>query len=213
MAQWRERPGDTKPVVVAPAGEAPFAAGGAEAPGQDAVPRTAAQHPPTAISRLPRTPIHRSSVVAAVPAVLHPLPYVPVHVMQPKRIRRERAHRRRPTAVTASAYIAARTVPPNPVSPPIPRPRPRPRHVLPLRLAQEPVLLPRLPRQPRHIPLRIPATHVDDRAPPPAPARVVRTIPPTASPDTHASHSPNVTSYTPTANGRANVTRCTGPSS
>ena len=52
--------------------------------------------------------------------------------------------------------------------------RPRARDVLPLRLAQQPIRLPRLARQPLHVRLRIRPAHVDDRSSPPTPALIAR---------------------------------------
>ena len=66
--------------------------------------------------------------------------------------------------------------------PPVTRPRPRSRHVLPLRFAQQPVLLPCLPRQPFHIRLRIFPTHVNHRTTASAPTCIVRTMPATSAP-------------------------------
>ena len=114
---------------------------------------------------------------------LVPLPYVPVHVVQPEPIRRKRTNRRRrPIVPTTPAYTAIRTVLPNLIPPPVTRPRPRSRHVLPLRFAQQPVLLPCLPRQPFHIRLRIFPTHVNHRTTASAPTCIVRTMPATSAP-------------------------------
>ena len=146
--------------------------------------------------------------VAGVPTVLHPLHHISVHVMQPERVRRERAHRRRaPSSGTVvrllRRYRRTEVIRPR---------RPRACHVLPLRLAQQPVRLACHPRQPPHVRLRIRPAHMDDRPSPPAQplSSGLCEHPP---PRRHASHSSNVTSYTPTANGSDILTRCTGPSS
>ena len=54
------------------------------------VPRAATQHPATAIpSARPRSPVWRRPRVIVVPAVLYPLPYVPVHIVQSISVRRK----------------------------------------------------------------------------------------------------------------------------
>ena len=110
-----------------------------------------------------------------MPAVLHPLQYVSVHVVQTEPVRGERAHRERALAalVVLPASVAVRAAPTLLVSPPVPRPRPRPRHVLPLRFAQQPVRLPRRLRQPAHEGLRIRPAHVHHRPRPAPPSLVV----------------------------------------
>ena len=105
---------------------------------------------------------------------MHPLPYVPVHVVQPERIRPKRAHRRRlPAVPTAPAPVAVRAIAADLVSPPVACRGPRSRHVFPLRLAQQPIVLSRLAGQPAYVLLGIVPAHVDDRTRPPAPALVV----------------------------------------
>ena len=137
------------------------------------VPRAATQHPGVATppSR-PCTPVPRRPSVAGVPTVLHPLHHISVHVMQPKRVRRERAHRRRAPSVETVVRLLRRYRRTE-----VKRPRrPRACHVLPLRLAQQPVRLACHPRQPPHVRLRILPAHIDDRPSPPAPALVIRIV-------------------------------------
>ena len=104
-------------------------------------------------------PVRWRSAVAVVPAIRHPLPYVPVHVMQTERIRRIAPDRNRASPIIPVIRQRRRQAP----TEMIPPRRPRPRHVLPLGLAQQPVLMARLLRQPAHIRLRVTPAHVDDR--------------------------------------------------
>ena len=141
------------------------------------LPAAAAHPPPITVARLPRAAVARRPHVVVVAAVLHPLPYVAVHVVEPERVRRERAHRRRlPIVPGTAAPVAVGAVGAQGVSPPEARRRPRPRHVLPLRLARQPVRAPRLAREPAHVRLRVVPAHVDHRAAPAPPALVVGTV-------------------------------------
>ena len=185
-----QRPGYAKTDIVVPGnGGATVAIRGTQVP-RSVEPRAATQRTKatTSTSR-PRATVRWRSHVAAVPAVLHPLPNIPMHVMKPKRIRRERAHRHRPLPVPA---LATGSVPVAPIVVRLLRRyrparmkrarRTCPRHVLPLRLAQQPILLASLSRQPANVLLRVLPTHVDDRASPPTPTTVIGTVRATTGP-------------------------------
>ena len=98
---------DTETDEVAPvAGVECVAIRGTQGP-RSVVPRAATEYPVTAgLPSCPRTPVSRCSGVAAVPAVLHPLVHVSVHVVQPERVRRERAHRHGPFSISSLASRA-----------------------------------------------------------------------------------------------------------
>ncbi len=66
-------------------------------------------------------------------------------------------------AIPAPVTRAVRAVRTDIVAPPEPRRRPRTGHILPLRLAQQAIRLPRLTRQPRRIRLRVVPTHAHHR--------------------------------------------------
>ena len=180
-----QRPGNSETGDVVPAsGGVPEAKRGTHGP-RDVVPRAATPHPATTIrSARPRAPIRWRPCVAVVIAVLYQLPYIPVYVVQSKRVRRKRTHRRRLSIPAAPASVTVRSVAANSVPPVIARLRPRSRHVLPLRLAQQPISLTRLPRQPPHVFPRILPAHVDDRTGPPSPAPVSGIVSTSAAPAT-----------------------------
>src|SRR6185295_4101939 len=121
----------------------------------------------------PGRAIGRGTVVFVVPAVFHPLPHVAVHVVQAEVIGREGSHRSsvgipviaghdRPSTRTGNALLEALI---RPVAVPaqgilivtemIARCRSGARRVFPFGLAEQPVLLTGLPRQPLDIGLRI----------------------------------------------------------
>ncbi len=146
------RTGNAEPAEVVPAVTfATVALSGADAhgdirPGAAANnPRPASPHRHTQIA-LPCAPVTwrslsvetgRLALVASEIAVLHPLRYVPVYVVQPERVRRERPHRFRESQIPpAPAASAVRTVSADVVPPPIRRRRPRTRHIFPLRFTQ-----------------------------------------------------------------------------
>ena len=151
------------PVTVTPLDSS--AVRGAQAP-RLVDPGAAARHPRSTIPTRPRAPVRRRSLIALVPAVLNPLIYIPQHIVQTETVRLESPHRRRlhipvitrgyPRPVVLPLRRLVRsvripTLPPLSLSP-VPRtPRPPSRHVLPLRLAQQPISLPRLPTQPFHV--------------------------------------------------------------
>ena len=103
-------------------------------------------------------------------------PYIPMHVMQSKRIRRERTHRSCLfTDPPTPAATAVRTTPSLIIPPPKTPLRSCPRHILPLRFAQNPICLPSLARQPPHVRLRIVPAHINHRSRPQPPTPVVGT--------------------------------------
>ena len=131
-------------------------------------PRSAAENMRGTISTHPCTTIIRSSrssdLVINVPAILDPLPNIPVNVMQTERIRTETPDRRRALIIpTAPAVTAVRKVPTDIVAPVIPSRRPGPGNILPLGLAQQAVSLASFPRQPTDIRLRVLPTHANRR--------------------------------------------------
>ena len=85
-----QRPGNSETDIVVPkAGGVPVARRGTHEPRIE-VPRAATQHPATAIPfTRPRSPACRRPSIALVPAVLYPLPYVPVYIVQSKSVRRK----------------------------------------------------------------------------------------------------------------------------
>ena len=87
-----ERPDNTETDAVAPVpGGVPAAERGAQEP-RIVVPGAAAQHPLPTIPSRPRAPVSRRSSIAPVPAVLHPLQHVPMHIVQTEIVHRKRAH-------------------------------------------------------------------------------------------------------------------------
>ena len=167
-------PGDAESDVAVPApGRDPAAVRGTEEP-RFVVPGAAAQHTRGTISHLPGAPVGRGTRIVIVPTVLRPFEHVAQDVIQSKGVRLERAHRSRLRIPVGASDrfprypfrvfrirrsiipIAIPTLPCLTLTPESGRTRPRPRHVLPLRLRQQPVPLPRLPRQPLHVPLARP---------------------------------------------------------
>ena len=159
-------------------GRVPAAIGGAEISRIcRAFPGAASQTATGAVSGWMHVVIVRRIFVAPGLTVFHPLPHVPVDVVQAKPVRSEGAHRRRPPSVpTASAPVAICAVAPDVVSPPVARRRPSPGHVFPLGLAQQPIPAPRPVGKPAHIFPGIVPIHVDNRAIAAAPALIVGTV-------------------------------------
>ena len=142
-------------------------------------PSTAPLHPRRAIAGLPCGPVGRSTRISLVPAVLGPLPNVAESIVQSKRIRIVRTDRR-----GSEVAVRAWGRPPprvgcerhgvSPVcvlallgwslSPIARRHASRPCHVLPLRFAQQPVLVSGLVRQPADVGLRLVPVDIDHRA-------------------------------------------------
>ena len=90
-----KRPGDTEAGAAAQAvGRVPVAVRGAEVP-RPVAPGTSPQNAGGTIPRCPRTTVRRRTRIAAVHAVLHPLPHIPKHVMQAKPVGVECSRRRR----------------------------------------------------------------------------------------------------------------------
>jgi hypothetical protein len=88
-----QRSGHPEAVVAIPAAQdAPVAACGAEAP-RIAVPGTAANDPQTAITVIFRRAVRRRPLIALSIAVLDPLPDVPMHLIEPPRVRSETVNR------------------------------------------------------------------------------------------------------------------------
>ena len=114
-----KRPGDTKPEVVEPSdGGKPEPVRRTQIP-RYADPRAPAQHATRTISPLPGRPVRRCTKIVVVPAILHPLPHVPVHIVQTPRICGEPTHRRcalgvpPAAATTAIGQVAADVIPPS----------------------------------------------------------------------------------------------------
>ncbi len=79
--ELRERLGNTEPDDIVPTvSSVAVAEGRAENP-RTAVPGAAAQAPTTTIACFPCPAITRCAIVMPVPAVLHPFPYIAVHVV------------------------------------------------------------------------------------------------------------------------------------
>ena len=105
-----ERPPDPKPIAVAPVdGGVPVAVRGAEVP-RIVDPGAAAKDPATAISGCPGGAIRRRAAVISIPAVLHPLPHVAMHVVEAKGVGLERAHLDRLLPVDTLGASAIRVV-------------------------------------------------------------------------------------------------------
>ena len=123
------------------------------------------------------TPYRRSALGGhLVIAVLHPFRHVAVHVMEPERIRREPADRRRLAAVPlASAIGAIGFALPGVVSPPVARVGTCARGVFPFGLGQQAIAIARAARHPGDVLLRIRPADIDHGLPAATPARVVRT--------------------------------------
>ena len=84
-----QRSGHPEAVVAIPAArDAAVAARGAESP-RIAVPGTAANDPRTAITVIFRRAVHRRPLIALSIAVLDPLPDIPMHLIEPPRVRSE----------------------------------------------------------------------------------------------------------------------------
>ena len=152
------------------------------------VPAAAPQDTHAAGFGKPRAAVRRGPVVSVdPPAVLGPLPDVPVYVIETPRVRCEAAHGRCLRCVPlAAASVAVGPVRADLVAPMEYCFRTRARRVLPLGLARQAVFLARLLRKPRHIRLRVVPAHAYDRTIAAAPAPVVRTIA-VAAPRIHAS--------------------------
>ena len=121
-------------------------------------PRTTAKHSKTAARGAARDGDRCVSapLVIVLPAVLDPLPDITQHVIEPIRIGRKTAHRRRAFIVPLGpATVTQRVSASDLVTPPILRCRPATRCVFPLRLGQEPVTVSGLKRQPFDIGLRV----------------------------------------------------------
>ena len=91
-----ERSGDAEPAVAAPVlGRVPAAARG---PDNDwlAVPRAAAQSALVTVpARHPCLAGNRRAIVVTMPAVLHPFPHIPQHIVKAKSVGQKTADRRR----------------------------------------------------------------------------------------------------------------------
>jgi hypothetical protein len=97
----------------------------------------------------PRRAVLRCPLIICVIRILHPLPDVTVHVIEPKLICRKRADRRRLLVVpSAAATIAVGVVFANLVTPSIGRLRSPARRIFELGLGEQPVRLASHPRQP-----------------------------------------------------------------
>lgn len=64
------------------------------------IPGTATRNAQATIAGEPGRAVGRRAVVAVVPAILHPLPHVAVHVVQSEPVRRERPDGQRPCSAT-----------------------------------------------------------------------------------------------------------------
>jgi Autotransporter beta-domain len=135
-----KRPSQPETIDVVPVGgAAPATAGRAEVLRTE-VPRTAAEDTETAVSRYPRRTIPRSSCVGAIPAILHPLIQVSVHVVETERIGFERPDRRRLLVVPLAAAVLAVRVPlADLVAPEIFRRCASARRIFPFSLGEQPV--------------------------------------------------------------------------
>src|SRR5262245_16525212 len=81
-SRGKKGPRDPEAEIDAPAaGGDPVAAGGAEDPRKGA-PGASAERPTTAIAGCPGRAIGRRAVVIVIPAVLHPLPQVAMHLVE-----------------------------------------------------------------------------------------------------------------------------------
>ena len=121
----------------------------------------------------PSAAVSWRSRIVGVPAVLHPLPHIPMHVVQAPRIRGETAHwHSLPVVPSTATSITVGATDAYLVPPAIRGLRTSSRRVLPLRLAQQPIRLLRLPRQPLHKALGIVPVHVDHWALTPPPAAI-----------------------------------------
>ena len=178
----RKRPGHTEAGDVEPVtGDEPDAERRAEDPREVALGLAAENTDGVTLAVIPPgAPISRRAGVVHVPAVLNPFPNVPVNVEQTEAVRRKTPHRSRTNIVPAAPAIGAvRAVPTDIVAPPIPRHRPRARNILPLRLAQQTIRLPRLTRKPLHVRTCILPAHANRRVR----IRLRKTrIPPTPNP-------------------------------
>ena len=196
--------------------ENPVAVRGAKEP-RSVVPGPAAQNALAALSaRRPCAPVRRSPQIAVVPAVLNPLPDIPVHVVQTKPVRRKRAHR---NCLVPIDPLAARAIGAVPVIVRLIRRdrraevkrarRPRACRIFPFRLrSTSRYCFPRLSRQPPDIGSRVLPAHIESRGAGLGPnANHQAGRPSHPPPATQASHSENVTSYFPTANAAGIVTR------
>ena len=165
-----QRPGNTEPEVdEAVSGVGPVAVGRAAVP-RAVDPGTAAPHVFITVPTLPGTPIPRRSPVVLVPAILHPFPYVARRIEQTESIRLETPHGGRTRVPSTAAPVAVRLVGADVVAPVVYCRASRPRHVFPFRLAQQPVGLARLTRQPAHVLLRILPGDIHHRSGPPGPS-------------------------------------------
>src|SRR5262245_24577422 len=160
MTSALQRPRDTEtqaqcttPTWAGTIGEISLAVCRAKRRRQLPVKGTAPHHPVTTVprSRCSGRSVRRCPVVVAVFAVLHPLPRVAVHVVEAPRIGREGVHRRRVGLAGCDLIFVLRLTRRERRAPPVRRRCTRPRHVLPLRLREQPVRLPRLAAQPRQV--------------------------------------------------------------
>src|SRR5262249_7803880 len=141
--------------VAAPeVGGDPEAACGAEAP-RIVAPGAAAKNPATTISGCHRRAVRRRAIVVVIPAVLHPLPHVAVHVVEAPPVLRETVHSHRLLPVFALGPAAVVRLPGRDRrAPPERRRRAGTRRILPLRLRQQAIGLAHLARQPGQVLLR-----------------------------------------------------------
>src|SRR5262249_15284514 len=124
----------------------------------------------------PYRSIGRCVQIVGVPAILDPLPHVPMQVVKPESVGRERANLSRLPSATQTANGKLRLALADRIAEGEACDGAGPRRVLPLGLAEQPVGLPGLARKPGDVLLRVVPGHADHRPPPAPPALIAWTV-------------------------------------